>query len=140
MAFEKFVAPVICAMLGQEEAEPETEDVKPTRKIAGRLGMQQFIRVKLGKVGQNIAATPLPRGAGTITSITEADGIIEIPADKEGIREDETVTARLINSRSKIENTIVAVGSHDNTIDVIADRTNSAFHQAMWAPWVVLWL
>jgi putative molybdopterin biosynthesis protein len=121
MAFEKFVAPVICAMLGQEEAEPETEDVKPTRKIAGRLGMQQFIRVKLGKVGQNIAATPLPRGAGTITSITEADGIIEIPADKEGIREDETVTARLINSRSKIENTIVAVGSHDNTIDVIAD-------------------
>lgn len=125
MAFEKFVAPVICAMLGQQEPEPENVEVKPTRKITGKLGMEQFVRVKLGRVGQNIAATPLPRGAGTITSITEADGIIEIPADKEGIRENETVRARLLRPRNAIENTVVAVGSHDNAIDVIADLMRS---------------
>jgi len=121
MAFEQFVTPLICAMLGRAEPEPETIHVRPTRKIAGRLGMEQFVRVKLGKVGASIVATPLPRGAGTITSITEAHGIIRIDADKEGIREDDTVSARLLKDRRSIEDTIVAVGSHDNAIDVLAD-------------------
>jgi putative molybdopterin biosynthesis protein len=121
MAFEQFVTPLICAMLGRSEPESETIHVRPTRKIAGRLGMEQFVRVKLGKVGANIVATPLPRGAGTITSITEAHGIIRIDADKEGIREDDTVSARLLKDRRSIEDTIVAVGSHDNAIDVLAD-------------------
>ncbi|MBA2881163.1 putative molybdopterin biosynthesis protein [Desulfosalsimonas propionicica] len=121
MAFEQFVTPLICAMLGRAEPEPEIIHVQPTRKIAGRLGMEQFVRVKLGKVGANIVATPLPRGAGTITSITEAHGIIRIDADKEGIREDDTVSARLLKDRRYIEDTIVAVGSHDNAIDVLAD-------------------
>ncbi len=121
IAFEQFVIPMIAAMLGQPEPEQENIEVQPTRKIAGKLGMEQFVRVKLGRVGSRIAATPLPRGAGTITSITEADGIIRIPADKEGIRANEAVSARLLKSRRSVENTVVAVGSHDNTLDVIAD-------------------
>ena len=121
MSFEQFVAPLIAAILGQEEMPGETSTVRPSRKIAGKLGMEQFVRVKLGRVGPRIVATPLPRGAGTITSITEADGIIRIPADKEGIRENESVHARLLKPRTSVENTIVAVGSHDNTIDVLAD-------------------
>ncbi len=127
MAFEQFIAPLIAAMLGQPESPEETTDVQPTRKIAGKLGIEQFIRVKLGQVGPCIVATPLPRGAGTITSITKADGIIRIPADKEGIRENESVSARLLKPRDEVGNTIVAVGSHDNTLDVIADliRTRS---------------
>ncbi|MBS3731282.1 MAG: molybdopterin biosynthesis protein [Desulfobacterales bacterium] len=125
MAFEQFVAPLIASMLGQEEMPEETTAARPARKIAGKLGMEQFVRVKLGRVGPQIVATPLPRGAGTITSITEADGIIRIPADKEGIRENESVRARLLKPRTSVENTIVAVGSHDNTIDVLADLIRS---------------
>ncbi|MFP4571685.1 MAG: molybdopterin biosynthesis protein [Desulfobacterales bacterium] len=121
LAFEQFVIPVIASMLGQPEPEHEMTEAEPTKKIAGKLGMEQFIRVKLGRVGGRIVATPLSRGAGTITSITEADGIIRIPADKEGIREHEKTPVRLLKSRQSVENTIVAVGSHDNTIDVIAD-------------------
>ncbi|MFP3998570.1 MAG: molybdopterin biosynthesis protein [Desulfobacterales bacterium] len=121
LAFEQFVIPVITSMLGQPEPEHDMTEAEPTKKIAGKLGMEQFIRVKLGRVGSRIVATSLPRGAGTITSITEADGIIRIPADKEGIREHEKTPVRLLKSRQSVENTIVAVGSHDNTIDVIAD-------------------
>ncbi|MFW6011583.1 MAG: molybdopterin biosynthesis protein [Desulfosalsimonas sp.] len=121
LAFEQFVVPLINLMLGQPEPEQETMEAEPTRKIAGKLGMEQFIRVKLGRVGDRIVATPLPRGAGTITSITEADGIIRIPADKEGIREHEKTPVWLLKSRHSVEDNIVAVGSHDNTIDVIAD-------------------
>ncbi|MFP4193327.1 MAG: molybdopterin biosynthesis protein [Desulfobacterales bacterium] len=121
LAFEQFVVPLITSMLGQPEPEQDTLEAEPTKKIAGKLGMEQFIRVKLGSVGGRIVATPLPRGAGTITSITEADGIIRLSADKEGIREHEKTPVLLLKSGRSVEDTIVAVGSHDNTIDVIAD-------------------
>ncbi|MFW6080869.1 MAG: molybdopterin biosynthesis protein [Desulfosalsimonas sp.] len=121
MAFEQFAIPLIASMLGQPEPEYENIEAEPARKIPGKLGMEQFIRVKLGRVGGRIIATTLPRGAGTITSITEADGILRIPADKEGIREGEKSGVRLLRSRAAVEKNIVAVGSHDNAIDIIAD-------------------
>jgi putative molybdopterin biosynthesis protein len=73
-----------------------------------------------------MVATPLPRGAGSITSITEADGIIRIPADTEGIREDEPVRAELLKPASELRRTIVIVGSHDNSLDVLADQLRAA--------------
>ena len=94
----------------------------PTRKIASRLGVEEFLRVKLGQVGDRIVATPLPRGAGMITSLTEADGIIRIPSQAEGIKDSDPVHAELLRPLPAIRNTIVIVGSHDNTLDVLADQ------------------
>ncbi len=82
IAFEQFVRPLISRMLGQPELAAATVDVTPTRKIASKLGVEEFVRVKLGKVSDRVVATPLPRGAGSITSLTEADGVIRIPNHK----------------------------------------------------------
>ncbi|MGM0452896.1 MAG: molybdopterin biosynthesis protein [Thermodesulfobacteriota bacterium] len=125
IAFEQFVRPLISAMLHQPEPEEETIPACPTKKLASKLGMDEFVRVKLGRVDDRFVATPLPRGAGTITSITEADGIIRIPADSEGVQEGDPVSTRLIKTRRAVEDTIVAVGSHDNTIDVLADMVQA---------------
>lgn len=122
IAFEQFVAPLISLMLGQPEKDRPKAVVEPTRKIASKLGTEEFLRVKLGAVGDKIVATPLSRGAGCITTITEADGIIRIPNHIEGLNPHEPVTAELLRPLSLIKNTIVVVGSHDNTLDVLADR------------------
>jgi len=122
VAFEQFVGPLICRMLGLPEPERPTAPVETTRKIPSKLGVEEFLRVKLGKVGDRIVATPLPRGAGSITTITEADGIIRIPNHLEGVKEHETVTASLLRPLGSIEKTLVVVGSHDNTLDVLADQ------------------
>lgn len=127
VAFEQFVRPLICAMLGQPEPDPRHIEVYPTRKIPSKLGIEEFLRVKLGQVGERIVATPLPRGAGMITSITEADGILRIPNHVEGIREHTPVSAELLRPLARIKNTIVAVGSHDNTLDLLADRLRAAY-------------
>jgi putative molybdopterin biosynthesis protein len=121
VAFEQFVHPVLCKMLGQPEKERQKAEVMPAKKIASKLGVEEFLRVKLGKVGNKVIATTLPRGAGCITSITEADGIIRIPNHVEGINAQEPVLAELLRPLSSINNTIVVVGSHDNTLDVLAD-------------------
>ena len=122
IAFEQFVQPLLYALLGLPEPERETIEVQPTRKIASKLGVEEFLRVKLGKVGDRIVATPLPRGAGTITSLTEADGIIRIANHVEGINDSEMISAELLRPLPSISRTIVIVGSHDNSLDVLANQ------------------
>jgi len=127
VSFEQFVGPLICKMLGQPEKERQQVRVEPTRKIPSKLGVEEFLRVKLGKVGDRIVATSLPRGAGCITTITEADGIIRIPNHIEGIKDNEPVYAQLLRPLPSVNNTIVIVGSHDNTLDVLADQIKAGY-------------
>jgi len=71
-------------------------------------------------------SSQLPRGSGSITTLTEADGVIRIPANVEGISENEQTQAYLLRPLSSIENTIVITGSHDNTLDLLADQIKMA--------------
>jgi putative molybdopterin biosynthesis protein len=122
IAFEQFVRPLIRMMLGLPDVTPTTARVFPSRKIASKLGLEEFVRVKIGDVGGRLVATPLPRGAGSITTITEADGILRIPNHVEGISDNQETDAELLRPLSSIKKTIVIVGSHDNSLDVLADR------------------
>jgi putative molybdopterin biosynthesis protein len=131
IAFEQFVQPLLHQMLGQDDAERPSVPVQPTRKIASKLGVEEFLRVKLGKVGERIVATPLPRGAGMITSITEASGIIRLPAHVDGLKDDEPVQAELLKPASTVLNTVVAVGSHDNTLDLLSDELRAKSHLSL---------
>jgi putative molybdopterin biosynthesis protein len=122
MAFEQFVRPLIYKMIQQPMAERSRVEVEATRKIPSKLGVEEFLRVKLGKVGDRIVATPLPRGSGCITTITEADGILRIPHHVEGIKQNEPMEAELLRPMDAVNDTLVAVGSHDNSLDILADQ------------------
>ena len=122
IAFEQLVVPALCAMLGVAAPRREEASALPTRKIASRLGMEEFVRVRLGEVGGALVATPLPRGSGTVTSITRADGVLRIPAELEGLRAGEPATVELLRPRTELARNVVAVGSHDLSLDVLADR------------------
>ena len=122
MACEQLVLPMLARWQGQPDPQREALSVTPTRKIASKLGVEEFVRVKIGRVNQRLVATTLPRGAGQITSITEADGIVRIPADQEGLAADVSVSAELLKSAQVIDRTVVIVGSHDNSLDLIGDE------------------
>lgn len=122
LAFETFVQPLICRMLGTlPQARPRVQ-AQSARKIASKLGLDEFVRVKLGKVKSTLVATPLPRGAGSVTTLTEADAILPIASDTEGIQAGQTVEVELIRNLEDIENTVVIIGSHDNTLDILANH------------------
>ena len=57
--------------------------------------------------------------AGTVTSLSRADGIISVARDCEGISRDEPVQVQLLRPRQQVEGTLLAIGSHDNTLDLI---------------------
>ncbi len=125
VAFEQFVGPLMCRLLGRPEPVRQQIAVLPVKKIPSKLGLEEFLRVKLGAIGDQVVAIPLPRGAGCITTLTQADGIIRIPHPVEGIREHEPVMADLLRPIESIHRTLVIVGSHDNTLDVLADMLAS---------------
>ncbi|MBN1932623.1 MAG: molybdopterin biosynthesis protein [Desulfobacterales bacterium] len=129
IAFEQFVRPLIYMLTGLPDHQQDKIEVEPTRKIASKLGVEEFLRVKLGKVEDRVVATPLPRGAGCITSITEADGIIRIPSQTEGLNAHDPVSAELLRPLPWIDNTIVVVGSHDNTLDILADQVRAKYNR-----------
>jgi len=122
ISFEEFVAPLIYTLRGLTMPPRKTVKAVMGRKIPSKLGLEEFVRVILGKVGEKCVASPLTRGAGIITSLTRADAIIRIPQDTEGINDGEEVNAELLKPEWQIENTLVMIGSHDNTIDLLADE------------------
>jgi putative molybdopterin biosynthesis protein len=54
--------------------------------------------------------------------LTKADGIIRIPARSEGIDQGAGVTVELLRPATQIERTVVIIGSHDLTLDLLADE------------------
>jgi putative molybdopterin biosynthesis protein len=91
------------------------------RPLPSKLGVQEYIRVKLGKVGNIMTATPAGRGAGAVMSMVQADGFLTVAANSEGIGAGEKVRVKLLRDEYEIENTLVFIGSHDNILDILAN-------------------
>jgi putative molybdopterin biosynthesis protein len=117
---ELIVHPIIDRWLGRQPEEPDSVDAIITRKITSPPGDEDYVRVVVGRVGQRLLAAPLPRGAGIISSLSRADGLIKIPTGVQGIESGEKVKVRLYIPRGELERTIFAIGSHDMTLDQLA--------------------
>jgi putative molybdopterin biosynthesis protein len=122
MTFELIVKPLLYRWQGRQPPERPTVQAALSRKVLSPMGEDEFMRVTLGRVGERIVATPLARGAGVIMSLVNADGIVTIPRFSEGHHAGEAVTVELLRSPGSIDRTIVAIGSHDLTLDLLADQ------------------
>jgi len=117
---EIFVEPLLAKWLGRRPAELPTESATLTRKVASPGGDDDYLRVAVGKVGDKTLAAPLARGAGVITSLVRADGLVILPRGIQGAEAGEQVTVHLYRSKAEIERTIFCIGSHDMTLDLLA--------------------
>jgi putative molybdopterin biosynthesis protein len=115
-----FVESVIAKWLGRRPNELPTEMATLTRKLVSPAGDDDYVRVAVGKVGDKLLAAPLSRGAGVITSLVQADGLALIPSGVQGMDAGEKVKVHLYRSRAEIERTIFCIGSHDLTLDLMA--------------------
>lgn len=124
---EQFLKPLIFKRLGLTIPKRKEIKVHMAHKVVSRLGDEEFLRVKLGNIGGRIMAYPLPRGAGIITSLVEADGIICIPSLKEGLDLEEEVNAELWKDLVTIMNNIIITGSHDLILDILRNELQENF-------------
>lgn len=115
-----FLRPLIYRSLGMSEPVRPTVTASLARRLTKPMGTVDYVRVKLGRVGERLVATPISRGAGVITSMVRADGMLIIPAELEGVAEGEAVNVELMRPLAEIQDTVVATGSHEITLDLIA--------------------
>ena len=120
LTFDIFAAPVLAALQGTTTVTRQTVAARLARKLASPLGMDDWVRVRLGRVGGRIVATPLPRGAGVLTSLVRADGLLVVPAGLEGHHAGADVDVQLLRGLADIDRTIVTIGSHDLVLDLIS--------------------
>ena len=119
---ELLLHPLIRRKLGLAPLRRPVIEATMTRKVLSPIGEDEFLRVKLGKVGDRVVATPLQRGAGVIMSLVRADGLALIPRFSDGVQAGATVKVELLRRPEEIERTIVALGSHDMTLDLLASH------------------
>jgi putative molybdopterin biosynthesis protein len=117
---ELFVEPLLSRWLGRPALNPRQIKATLTRKITSPAGDDDYVRVALGRVGKRVLAAPLARGAGVITSLVRADGLAIFPRGSQGKPAGDEVDVRLYRSEAEIDNTIFATGSHDISIDIMA--------------------
>ncbi|MEG6616599.1 molybdopterin biosynthesis protein [Peptococcaceae bacterium 1198_IL3148] len=133
LACELFVKPLVYKKLGAVPPAREKVSATISRKLVKPLGVEEFVRVKLGRVGEKTIATPISRGAGMIMSMVRADGILRVPRQTEGYQAGERVTIELLRSKEEINETTVIIGSHDIALDVLANLLRKLYPEATLA-------
>jgi putative molybdopterin biosynthesis protein len=126
LTFEIFAVPLLAELSGAPPRRRPVTTARLARKLASPLGMDDWVRVRLGVVGGDTVATPLPRGAGVLTSLVRADGLLVVPAGSEGHHAGASVTVELLRTLDEIARTIVVIGSHDLVLDLAASALRAA--------------
>ena len=117
-----FLQPWVKHLQGLSKDSQATLEAVISKKVFSSLGSEEFVRVKVGRVGGRWVAAPLNRGAGVTMSLVRADGMLRVPRLQEGFHEGETVPLELLRPVSELEETLVCIGSHDLTLDVLSSH------------------
>ena len=128
IVIEELLCPLVDAWYGRETENGSRTRAKLTRPVVSGLKYQEYVRVRMGYVGDTLTASPLPRGSGVVSSFMKADGMLEVPQGTEGYTAGEEVRVRLLVPKKRLKNTLVVIGSHDPLLDELADLLHGADH------------
>lgn len=119
---EEFLAPLLMELAGLSRRPAASVEARLARKIFSAPGFDEFVQVRMGRVEGEVVAVPLPRGSGVSMSLVRSDGVVRVPPESEGLGRWERVQVLLHGPDVNIEGTVLAVGSHDVSLDLLASR------------------
>jgi molybdopterin molybdotransferase/putative molybdopterin biosynthesis protein len=121
--FHEFVAPVIRAFAGLPREEAERVAAALPMRVTSERGRTEYLMVSLvpRTVDDTLAAYPLAKGSGSVTSFSQADGFIAIGAQIEAVAKDTPVAVQRIGRARRLAD-LVVMGSHCVGLDLIIER------------------
>jgi molybdenum cofactor synthesis domain-containing protein len=120
--FRTFVAPAIREAAGLPE--PRTATVDGRMAVEERYGEGRRRLMPVGLVEDAAGDTlvyPVDKGSGATTSLVEADGIVEVPAETEYLAAGESVTVQLFSPDVRAPS-LYAVGEDDPALSRLLDE------------------
>ncbi len=125
-----FLGKTITKMQGLKPPKPAFIKATIKRPLTSSIGVTEFVRVKLGKVNKEIVAVPLKKGAGVLSSVSNADGLLKVDFDREGIEPESRVKIELLKNEDP-KNGIIFIGSNDPLLNFLfsyVKKKNPNFH------------
>ena len=122
ITFDLFAAPVLARLEGADVSPRPRVRVRLARKLVSTMGSDDWVRIRVGRVRGALVGAPLARGAGILTSLVRADGLLLVPTGQEGHEAGDEVDVELLRDVQAIERTIVVVGSHDPILDLASSH------------------
>lgn len=97
VGFEVFGRPVVSRLLGMKETEPRPMlKAVLAKKVSSALGRKTYVRVQVTLKGDEFYAVPVSaKGSGSISTMTQSNGFVVVPENREGITGGETVIVHM---------------------------------------------
>jgi molybdopterin molybdotransferase len=98
--FEVFARPVLCMLLGLNHVERRpVVEARMTKSIPTALGRRSFVRVHVFKHENQLYAKPISaRGSSMMSTVTNANGYVIVPENREGLLEKDLVSVELFDA------------------------------------------
>jgi putative molybdopterin biosynthesis protein len=116
--FHAFVAPVIRRISGLPPENPRIVEARVPMRVPSELGRKEFALVALVQGEDSMIAFPSPKGSGSVTAFSQADGFIEIDALASALDADAMTKVTLIGAAARAPD-VVIMGSHDVALDAV---------------------
>jgi putative molybdopterin biosynthesis protein len=126
--FHEFVAPIIRKLAGNEvvsefAALRSVVNAKMAVKVISEIGRTEYMLVGLvpnrdGTAGSQLAAYPMGKGSGSITTFSRADGFVTIGRHEELLEAQAPVSVQLLGSELQVAD-LVVIGSHCVGLDYL---------------------
>jgi len=124
--FRTFVAPAIREAAGVPEPATATVEARMAAEERYGEGRMRLMPVGLVETGEDasgsddLLAYPTDKGSGATTSLVEADGVVEVPADTAYLAKDESVEVQLFSPDVRPP-TVFGVGEDDPALARLLD-------------------
>jgi molybdopterin molybdotransferase len=97
VAFQLFVRPLILdRLLGQKKAPNRVVEARLARNLSSAQGREDWVRVRLRRDQKGIEAEPVLGPSGLISTLVQADGLVRVPLEAEGLLEGSPVEVHLL--------------------------------------------
>jgi putative molybdopterin biosynthesis protein len=117
--FHEFVAPLLRRLAGLRRSERrEVQSARMPARFNSEIGRTEYLLVNLVDGPRGLAAYPLGKGSGSVTTFSRADGFIVIPRLQEQIEAGEAVTVVPIGQGTEPAD-LLSIGSHCVGLDLL---------------------
>jgi len=119
--FHEFVAPVIRMLGGRPALERSSVQARLAVKVNSEIGRTEYLLVGLVRGDEELAAYPMGKGSGSVTTFSRADGFVTIGRHEEIVEAGSPVAVQLLSGDLQVAD-LVVIGSHCVGLDFLLGR------------------
>lgn len=119
--FHEFLAPVLRAFAGQPPERGQKVAATLPMRVNSERGRTEYLLVGLVQTDTGLAAYPMGKGSGSVTTFSSADGFITIPQHTEMLDAGAPVQVQLLGQQLEPAD-LILIGSHCVGVDWLVGR------------------